>query len=203
MTSNLGSPIDIDFLDNLKDQTAGAHKKLENLPVSKSILSPDMKIGDYCHYLSLMYDVHQSTQDVVFPLLEDIIFDLEERAKTNLIQHDLSFLNFNKNETTAVFENQKMSIPFALGILYVIEGSTLGGRYILKNIETIHGLDQQKGISYFTGYGNKTGSYWKNFLNTLVNYQQKNKCEDEIVEGAVYAFECIYNHFLNASKNEN
>ncbi|MBF4507756.1 biliverdin-producing heme oxygenase [Flavobacterium sp. JLP] len=203
MISNLGFPTDIDFLDHLKNHTASAHKKLENLSVSKSILYADMKIGEYCHYLSLMYDVHKSTEDVIFPFLKDIVFDLKEREKTHLIYNDLLFLNFNKNGSSIVFENQKITTAFALGILYVIEGSSLGGRYILKNVETIQGLDQQEGISYFTGYGNKTGSYWKNFLNTLTEYQQKNKCENEIIEGAGYAFECIYNHFLNASKNEN
>lgn len=203
MTKNLDSSITVDFLDKLKNQTASAHKKLESLPVSASILSPNMKISDYCHYLSLMYDVHKSTQEIVFPLLKNHISDLEERAKTPLITDDLSFLNCAKSDTFSVFKNQDVSVPFALGILYVIEGSTLGGRFILKNIETIPGLDQQKGVSYFTGYGNKTGSYWKTFLNELTIYETENECGDEIIEGAVYAFDCIYNHFLTNRNNEN
>ncbi|UTN03307.1 biliverdin-producing heme oxygenase [Flavobacterium bizetiae] len=203
MTKNLDSSITVDFLDKLKNQTASAHKKLESLPVSASILSPNMKISDYCHYLSLMYDVHKSTQEIVFPLLKNHISDLEERAKTPLITDDLSFLNYTKKESVSIFKNQDINVPFALGILYVIEGSTLGGRFILKNIETIPGLDQQNGVSYFTGYGNKTGSYWKTFLNELTAYENENQCEDDIIKGAVYTFDCIYNHFLTQENNEN
>jgi heme oxygenase len=202
MTNNLDSTINVDFLDKLKNQTATAHKKLESLPVSASIISPQMKIADYCHYLSLMYDVHYSAQEIVFPLLKDHITDLAEREKTQLINKDLSFLHSTKNNTVSVFSNKAINVPFALGILYVIEGSSLGGRFILKNIETIPGLDQQHGVSYFTGYGNKTGSYWKTFLNQLTTYQQQNNCQDEIINGAVYAFDTIYNHFSKTVKNE-
>ncbi|KQB40011.1 biliverdin-producing heme oxygenase [Flavobacterium aquidurense] len=202
MTKNLDISTTEDFLEKLKTRTATSHKKLESLTVSASILAPNMQIDDYCHYLSLMYEVYYSTQEVVFPVLNDLIPDLKEREKTQLIQDDLSFLNYTKNKSASVFKNENISIPFALGMLYVVEGSTLGGRYILKNVETIPGLDQQKGVSYFTGYGNKTGSYWKNFLNLLTAYEEENNCEDEIIEGAVYAFDCIYNHFLNTGKNE-
>ncbi|WP_428232367.1 biliverdin-producing heme oxygenase [Flavobacterium sp.] len=203
MTKNLDPITSFDFLDRLKSQTTAAHRKLESLPLSASILSPKMKLEEYCHYLSLMYDVHYSTQEIIFPLLKDLIPDLKEREKTQLIEEDLSFLNCKKSKTTSVFINQDITIPFALGIFYVVEGSSLGGRFILKNLETIPGLDQQKGVSYFTGYGNKTGSYWKNFLNILSVYNEQHNAEDEIIEGAVYAFECIYNHFLNTVRNEN
>jgi heme oxygenase (biliverdin-IX-beta and delta-forming) len=203
MIKNLDFTASVDFLDKLKNHTAPAHKKLESLSVSASILSPNMKIDEYCHYLSLMYDVHNNTQEIVFPLLTAVISDLKEREKTQLIHQDLSYLNYTKKNTASVFRNENITVPFALGILYVIEGSTLGGRFILKNVETIPGLDQQHGVSYFTGYGNQTGSYWKTFLNLLTAYEEQNNCQNEIIEGAVYAFECIYNHFLNTVRNEN
>lgn len=203
MTKNLGFNVSIDFLEQLKNRTSFAHRQLESLPISASILSPDLKIADYAHYLSLMHDVHKSLQDRIYPLLSNIISDLKERKKTNLIENDLSYLNYKKDNIVPVFNNQEISIPFALGILYVVEGSSLGGRFILKNIETIPRLDTQNGVSYFTGYGNKTGSYWKAFLNALTAYETDFNCADEIIEGAVYAFDAIHNHFLNTVRNEN
>lgn len=203
MTTNLGSPTATDFLDNLKNKTAAAHKNLEQLSVSASILSPDLQIDDYCHYLALMYEVHKSTQEHVFPLLSAIFPDLEERKKMHLIENDLDFLNHKITKSAPVFNHQNLSIPFALGILYVVEGSSLGGRFILKNLESVPVLSNHSGVSYFTGYGHKTGSYWKHFLSVLTNYQQEHNVEDEIIEGAVYAFDRIHNHFLNTAKNEN
>ncbi|WP_308993868.1 biliverdin-producing heme oxygenase [Mariniflexile litorale] len=191
-----------DFLLHLKTQTAHIHKKLEYLPVSAMILSPSMEIKHYTRYLSLMYDVHKNLEATVFPLLSELIDTIKVRAKTPLIKEDLLFLHYNHQISKSVFKTHPLTIPFALGMLYVVEGSTLGGRFILKNIETVPGLDQGKGVSYFTGYGSSTGSMWKSFLNTLAQYEADNNCEPEIIEGALYAFECIYNHFLSANIDE-
>lgn len=195
MSTNLTSLVSSDFLNDIKTQTADSHKKLESLPVSASILSPDMKIDDYIHYLSLMYDVHKNTEEVIYPLLSGLIDDLEQRKKTNLIEEDFNYLNYTKTASTKVFNISDITIPFAIGMLYVIEGSTLGGRFILKNIVTIPGLDNDKGVSYFKGYGDKTGSYWKTFLNFMAAYEQQNNCGNSIIEGAVFAFDSIYDHF--------
>jgi heme oxygenase len=189
-----------DFLTDIKSQTADSHKKLENLSVSASILSPDMKIEDYIHYLSLMHDVHKNTEDIVYPLLSGIIKDLDDRKKKHLIEDDLLFLHHNKSTAHRVFDKTNMTVPFALGVFYVIEGSSLGGRFILKNIVTNPELSNDQGVSYFKGYGDKTGSYWKNFLNVLAAYEQDNNCADSIIEGAVYAFDSIYNHFESIEK---
>jgi heme oxygenase len=197
----LNSSIAQDFLSKLKIQTALSHKRLEELPISSYILSPDMKMDDYEHYLRLMYDVHSSVEEKIFPLLSAIVDDLKDREKKHLIVEDLLYLNYAKPVARPLFNTQNITIPFALGILYVVEGSSLGGRFILKNLETIDGLTDGKGVSYFAGYENKTGSYWKTFLNLLGTYERDHNVENEIIEGAVYAFDCIYNHFLQTQKS--
>ncbi|MCP2029691.1 heme oxygenase [Flavobacterium sp. HSC-32F16] len=202
MTTNTNTLLSSDFLTDIKTKTADSHKKLESLSVSASILSPDMKIEDYAHYLSLMHDVHKNTEEIVYPILSDIIPDLEQRKKKHLIEEDLLFLNHNKKASSVVFDRTEMSVPFALGVLYVIEGSSLGGRFILKNIVKNPTLSNDQGVSYFKGYGDKTGSYWKNFLNMLAEYEQNNNFANSIIEGAVYAFDSIYNHFGSIEKNE-
>lgn len=202
MTTNTSSLLSSDFLADIKTKTSDSHKKLESLSVSASILSPDMKIEDYAFYLNLMYNVHKETEELVYPLLSNIVTDLDKRKKKHLIEEDLFYLNHNKITASQVFNKTEMSVPFALGVLYVIEGSSLGGRFILKNIVTNPQLSNNQGVSYFTGYGDKTGSFWKNFLNVLSEYEQNNNCADSIIEGAVYAFDSIYNHFRSVEKNE-
>ena len=200
MSTNFTSLISSNFLNNIKSQTSESHKKLESLPASASILSPSMKTADYIHYLSLMHDVHKNTEELIYPMVSGIIADLNERKKKHLIEEDLLYLNHNKSDSSDVFHCKTITVPFALGILYVVEGSTLGGRFILKNIMTVSGLDKDQGISYFKGYGEKTGSYWKSFLTFLEEYEQNYNCENSIIEGAVYAFDSIYNHFRSTEK---
>ncbi len=200
MSANLTSLSSSNFLIDLKSRTADSHKKLEGLSVSASIVSPEMKLSDYVHYLCLMHDVHKDTENLVFPLLYNVIDDLNQRKKSHLIEDDLFYLNHNKPVVNRVFNISEATVPFALGILYVIEGSTLGGRFILKNSITIPGLDKGQGILYFNGYGEKTGSYWKSFLNFLEEYDQIYNCRETIIEGAIYAFDSIYNHFESTEK---
>lgn len=195
MSTNSTSSIASNFLGDLKTQTSDSHKKLEELPVSMSIMSPNMKIEDYTYYLSLMHDVHNDTEGLIFPFFSSLIDDLEQRRKKHLIENDLLFLNSNKNNSEKVFKTEGISIPFALGILYVVEGSTLGGRFILKNVSKLPELSGENGVSYFNGYGDKTGSFWKSFLNFLAEYEQENNCGEEIIEGAIFAFDNIYKHF--------
>ncbi|PXY46718.1 biliverdin-producing heme oxygenase [Flavobacterium hydrophilum] len=200
MSGNSTSLVSSAFLSDLKNQTSDSHRKLESLTISASILSPDMKILDYIHYLSLMYDVHKNTESVIFPLLSEIITDLDKRRKSHLIEEDLDFLQYNKTDSNNVFSTKEITIPFALGILYVIEGSSLGGRFILKNVSKIPGLDNGHGTLYFQGYGDTTGTFWKNFLGFLSEYEENHNCGNAIIEGAIYAFNSIYNHFRSISE---
>lgn len=195
MSTNPTFAITSNFLSDLKTQTADSHRKLEELPVSASIMSPEMKIEDYIFYLNLMHDVHNDTETFVFPFFTDLLEDLELRKKKHLIENDLLFLNSKKTNAEKVFQTEGISAAFALGILYVVEGSTLGGRFILKNVSKRPELSGDQGVSYFNGYGEKTGSFWKSFLSFLSEYEQEHNCGEEIIDGAIFAFDSIYKHF--------
>lgn len=184
------------FLDRLRKNTAVSHTQLEELPVSKSIMKPDVSSAEYITYLSLMHDVVKDAETNIFPALSAIVTDMEERNKTMLIENDLKGLGHSKTAYTTLFEDVKNSSnAFKLGIFYVIEGSSLGGRVILKNISAVLGYDEANSASYFSGYGNQTGSHWKSFLATLVQYEDENNTGDEIIAGADFAFKTIAKHF--------
>ncbi|RYZ79234.1 MAG: biliverdin-producing heme oxygenase, partial [Proteobacteria bacterium] len=83
---------------------------------------------------------------------------------------------------------------------YVVEGSALGGRFIFKNIEAALGFTDEHGARYFAGYGNKTGSHWKGFLNAFTSYIIENNAQDDAIAGANFAFSRIHKHFENHSR---
>ena len=188
------------FLDQLRSQTRDAHTQLESLPVSASITSDTISVAAYTHYLQLMHAVISETEDKIFELLGGIIPDLEQRRKRQWIESDLQQLGFAPKIFGEVFKTE-ISVPFALGIMYTVEGSTMGGRYILKNIESALGLNENQGAKYFAGYGDATGKFWKNFLNSLTGYESQTGNTDEIIAGARYAFDAIHNHFLTADEH--
>lgn len=196
-----GESATISFLNNLRNKTAESHNGLEALPISKSIVDPKITIEEYALYLNLMHDVVYQLEEEIYPILSHLISDLIERKKAQLILEDLKYIESDKKETVYPFKNaSEISVPFAMGIMYVVEGSTLGGRFILKNIQESLGFNEEKGASYFAGYGNKTGSYWKNYLNALTNFESETNSEAEIIAGADYAFQIIGKHLFENSQ---
>ena len=179
-----------------------SHKKLENLPVSVSILSPEVTVESYTHYLGLMHDVVADAEANIFPALNNLVPDLHARNKRMQLEADLVHSGTAKPDFKKVFCSGNFSEPFALGVLYVIEGSSLGGRFILNNISSTLGFDADNGARYFSGYGNKTGQMWKSFLQTLTDYEARAGNSDEIIAGADYAFRAIHEHFSLYSRYE-
>jgi heme oxygenase len=70
---------------------------------------------------------------------------------------------------------------------------------ILKNITGALGHNADSGAAYFSGYGNKTGSHWKTFLDALLQFETENNAGEEIIAGANFAFEAIHAHFKNGA----
>ncbi|MCE7054496.1 biliverdin-producing heme oxygenase [Algoriphagus sp. AGSA1] len=185
------------FSLRLKEATSTLHQELENLPVSKSILENTISSHEYLRYLDRMHDVVCEIENKLFPILQERGILLQDRKKTKWIEKDFIELEYKKNRANEVFIelNEDISTGYALGILYVIEGSTLGGRIISKHVQRTLGYTPDNGAAYFAGYGEDTGLFWKKFMTILGDFEKKNLAGDEIIEGAKYAFKAIGNHF--------
>jgi len=188
------------FSQRLKEATSILQQQLEDLPISKAILKLDVTGEEYLHYLDLMYDVISDVETEIFPLLTDEVKDLENRRKIQLMNSDFVALDYSKKSNFKILDGKNHSRGFAMGILYVIEGSSLGGRVIYKHIQKQLGLDSIHGAAYFAGYGEDTGSNWKSFMTTLVAYEKKHNNSDEIIEGANYTFQTIKTHLEGGIK---
>lgn len=183
------------FPQRLRQETSALHTALEALPVSTSITNPSVTKEEYIHYLDLMHDVLKDAERVVYPQMARFLPDTEQRLKAPALEKDLDFLGHSKTIYTRIFDAGPYTDGFAMGILYVLEGSSLGGRVILKNIKKKLGFDETAGASYFAGYGEETGTYWKRFSEGLAAFEEQEGNADEIIAGANYAFDAISKHF--------
>jgi len=195
MSTTLSAPT---FLEKLRTATTESHTGLEALPVSVSIMNPAVTNKEYALYLSLMLDVVKDAEENIFPIVHRTVTDLDVHPKAQFIEADLKALDYTKTASTKPL-TQSLDVAaitpaFAFGVMYVIEGSSLGGRVILKNINGALGHDADNGASYFAGYGGQTGSHWKAFLEALIQYETLNNCEDEIIAGANFTFDAISAH---------
>ena len=179
------------LLERLRSHTRAAHTRLENLPVSRSIMDPALDVLQYARYLKLMYAVHADAEQHIYPLLAPLFPDMEQRMKTHKIARDLVFLEQEMPEDTQLplsLQGVAPSGAFALGMMYVVEGSSLGGRVILKHITKVLPLTETRGASYFSGYGTATAAMWNAFLKTLETFPNGAGDEADIIAGAEQAF---------------
>lgn len=181
------------FLKNLRERTGKNHKQLEENRYSKVILDPAVTLADYQTYIAKLYGVTTACERDVYPALGAVFSDLEERYKAEQITKDLLETGISKEKIAVlpVYKFRFSTVAEALGMMYVLEGSTLGGRVLYKHINQTLGLTEENGASYFWGYGAKTGILWKNFISTFTAYAVENNCEEEIITSAEHTFSII------------
>ena len=80
------------------------------------------------------------------------------------------------------------SAAYALGVMYVIEGSQLGGRMMAKRLQQAW-PDRQ--FHYMEGYGTDLAVLWKEFMAFLALALQTPQDVDEAVAGACDAFDTL------------
>jgi heme oxygenase len=187
-----------EFLKNLRQSTDALHKNLESLPLSSSLMKDDVSLADYAFYLGCMKSVIAFYDEVILKEISSIIPQADSRKKLAAINADLEYLkrqgvSHKPVLPLSVLPSMK-NTDMALGMAYVIEGSTLGGRVILKHVNERLKLNEH-GTTFFNGYQANTGAMWKEFLDALTTYAVKHD-HKKIIEGAVDGFKMIYHHFL-------
>ncbi len=145
--------------EQLKDSTQPSHQALEKKMVS--IIKKIRTRQDYVKFLKLMYGYYSALEKRV----QDYVSDMEigKRRKAERLLEDISYF-----ESTATPDICKELPPItshaeALGAMYVMEGSTMGGKIIAKMIEGQAGINGPSGFSFFNGYGEENGRMWEEF----------------------------------------
>ncbi len=183
------------FFKRLRQETAESHQKLEDNPLSKALLSPSVSVKDYQTYLTALFGVTIACEDQIFPAISHVITDLTDRYKSRLIIDDLLATGLSEAEIDAlpVYRFEFSTVAEALGIMYVLEGSTLGGKILYRHIHEVLGLTPENGASYFWGYGLQTGNLWKSFISALTQFVDGHEERDGVIGSAKKTFIIIDN----------
>ena len=175
------------LLERLRSETKPVHAELEASMMPW--ISRVRNLEEYAGLLRMFYGFYQPL-DYAIKQHVDInrLPDFHERRGAHWILEDLQTIGFAGNElpldTRSSWVTDQAS---AFGALYVMEGSTLGGRVICKTISGNLGTDLEKGLRFFGGYGPETGSRWKSFLSALDGFDQSSE-EDSLVNSAYNTF---------------
>ncbi|ASK30262.1 heme oxygenase [Chryseobacterium sp. T16E-39] len=178
----------------LKQNTAEYHDAAEKLFNSEKIFNKTFTLEDYKKIINTNYLMLLHSEDKIFNSLNGKFAEklqLNQRVKLPLIEKDLKSLDLeNQNVSHTLEVNNEHE---ALGMMYVIEGSTLGGNVIAKQLSKTEGFDEVT-FNFFGCYQENTGPMWKNFkevLDTEVTEENFN----EVLSGA----KKLYTFLLNVN----
>lgn len=199
------------FLQRLRSKTANSHQLIEQNSASQLLISKEVTIAQYAHYLKRLYGFVHGFEKMVFPILEhNPLLQLDERRKSHFIQADLALLNHaaaQPDVNDEIFSTHYPTAAAAFGGMYVLEGSTLGGQIISKHLSKILGAAVAGKTTYLSAYAKQTGTMWKSFLQLLCEAAASNNHEDEIIESAVNTFSllnnCLSDYSYQLAENEN
>lgn len=182
----------------IKSYTKDAHLETERLliPLLKNLSSTE----DYVHILQMFYGFYQPLEKAIEPYLLPILPDLQERRKSTWLVRDLK--NLRIKPTANVCANVPLiDSPFkALGAMYVLEGSTLGGPIIAKMVHSNPAIAiDDAALGFFSGYKDNNLQMWQVFLSfleeTITNEEELKKT----MEAARETFIALKNWILNYS----
>lgn len=182
----------------LKTATAELHALVEQLLFGQDLRTGKLTLAQYKHLLKVNFLFHDALERSMPREVQELDgLDYQERMKSHLLRKDLEALGESIPEQRLQLSIN--SIAEALGLLYVAEGSTLGGRVILKVAQNIKEVSVYPANTFYSVYGNNVGLMWKQFLDVLDGYYYSEKEKVLVVQSAKKGFGLIAeaHHHLN------
>lgn len=172
----------------LRSGTALSHQRLE---AELALLSPPLKRERFLQVLQRFHGFHVAWEPALAAWLPSRF--CAARSKLAALQADLAAMGLGPAAIGALpvcVESVTMcaSVPAALGALYVMEGSTLGGKLITARLRDAPWLPAA-GLRYFDPYGGRSGVLWKETLAMLARSPQADG--PAIVQSAALTFDLL------------
>jgi heme oxygenase (biliverdin-IX-beta and delta-forming) len=170
-------------IDRLRQETRSAHGELDE---SLHLIDRLSSMQQRANVLAGYHRFHHAAEAAIALFLGAIAdLDFAARRRSRLIAEDISILGQQMLPDPATSLDIRTPSQ-AFGALYVLEGSSLGGRVILKELKR-RGVPLA-GLGFLDPYGFNTGPRWRSFLAILEREVDSSEQQRDAVTGALNAF---------------
>ena len=179
---------DTDVLRRLRTGTAAEHRAVED---ALDLLSPELTRERLADVLTRMHGFWEAAEDGLDAWARRHPADAErvqwsQRRRTPLFAADLAALDAVPAEAPEL-----PAVPdtdAALGRLYVLEGSSLGGVFIDRHLAALPQLADTGRLASFSPYGEQTGAMWHAFRSATRARVAEGGDADRVVGAARQTF---------------
>jgi heme oxygenase len=170
------------ILQALRLETRPAHDQLEQNTFNQQLTAGTVTEADTQHFLAKMYGFLAPYEARLRAANLGPEWEADTRQRAHLILEDLQLPAAQLPICPAM--PPLATWPQLLGAMYVVEGSTLGGQVISRQL-----AKQNIPLrSYFSGYGERTGPLWKVFCQ-LLDQEATPENQADIVQSASLTFQ--------------
>ena len=172
----------------LKENTSRYHTEAEIKFNSKKIFDQAFSINDYKNLLIAHYRLLASSENNLNNFLDQKLCEKLRYTKgKKLLNLKKDLHDFNDFIIPVESQIEINSKEEAIGVLYVIQGSSLGGNVIAKQLKR-NPIFCNVNFHYFREEGEHIGSNWKNFVEVL-NFNFTENQYNDILKGAIKAYQ--------------
>lgn len=176
-----------DILTRLRLETRPYHDSLEQNTFNQELGAGRVSLAATAHFLRKLYGFlvpYEAQLRLQAPAFS-AEWELPQRSRSSLILADLASLPAGPlPPALCPLMPPLLTQAELLGAMYVLEGSTLGGQVITRQLVQA-GIPLQR---YFRGYGELTGPRWKTFCR-LLTQEAAHVDQDQLVASAVQTFQ--------------
>lgn len=141
----------------LRAATRAEHEALETQPLMRRLVSPELTQAEYGLIVRAQRAYYRSLEPSLWPFerqLRDRLPEVGYRYHSRLpaLERDSRQLALPADEGQPGWVFHPTSAEQALGVLYVLEGASQGGRLIARHLGKVLALDGDNGASFFSSY---------------------------------------------------
>lgn len=149
----------------LRDATRSLHHAVDHHPLLAPLARPDLQPEQYLHVLRTFLWIHATLQPVLVQAIANAGRPYELADRIAWLHGDFEAFRVVPGIRPHPFQAATPGDSAALaGMLYVIEGSMLGGRVIARQLAKSLDIGRETGARFFSGWGDETGPRWEVFL---------------------------------------
>jgi len=184
----------------LRASTADIHQRLEQIPAFERLLQGRASLADYLALLRgyrRFYQLAQAHLDLGYLELAALGSTLARKDVLYLLEQDLAALGAPCEDVVAEAPPHAAASA-AVGWVWVVEGSALGGKVIDRSLTQLLGKSGE-GRRFFTPAADMAVR-WQGVCAVLERYGQHDERRDAVMAGALDAFACIEQSLMEATQ---
>ena len=172
-------------MSRLKSETFTEHQRLEDhVDILHNLNSIDQYRRLLIKHAGFMVPLHCALARHDW---NSIGLDFPSRSRLPALNRDMACLDIHTVEPITAWPALN-NFAHAVGTFYVLEGSTLGGMIIAKQLKVRLGIDETNGGAFFFGRGKETATMWREFGAAAERFVEVNGKGDDVIDGAKKTF---------------